>query len=303
MLSSALLSFGSRISGRAVPCLAELPACVAAAHRLAQLRTDERISVPKTARLFSTAGSTGTEAAYEGESPDPSPPRVVVFGGNGYVGTNVCKASLNLGLAVSAVGRSGRPPYKMEPWGDEVDWVAADALQPESYSQALEGAAGVICCIGGFGSNETMLKVNGEANIRALEAAAAAGVLRAVFVSAHDYKFPSFVLQGYFQGKRNAESALQSLFPDSGVILRPGFIHGTRMVGSTGLPLGLIGQPLEQVLKYLPTKQLVGIPLAGVGFVPPVSVEKVARVAAVAVSDSSVDAGILDPWELQAFAA
>lgn len=56
-----------------------------------------------------------------------------------------------------------------------------------------------------------------------------------------------FVLTGYFCGKRNAEEVLLDLFPDSGVILRPGFIHGTRMVGSTALPLGLVGEPLEKV--------------------------------------------------------
>lgn len=32
-----------------------------------------------------------------------------------------------------------------------------------------------------------------------------------------------------------------------GVILRPGFIHGTRQVGSIKLPLSVIGAPLEMV--------------------------------------------------------
>lgn len=35
--------------------------------------------------------------------------------------------------------------------------------------------------------------------------------------------------------------------PSSGVILRPGFIYGTRSVGSVKLPLGVIGYPLEMV--------------------------------------------------------
>ena len=33
----------------------------------------------------------------------------------------------------------------------------------------------------------------------------------------------------------------------SDVILRPGFIYGTRRVGSMKLPLGVIGSPLEMV--------------------------------------------------------
>lgn len=60
---------------------------------------------------------------------EPSPPRVVVFGGNGYIGTHVCQAALALGLDVTAIGRSGRPQYSTGPWGDQVNWVAADALE------------------------------------------------------------------------------------------------------------------------------------------------------------------------------
>jgi hypothetical protein len=33
----------------------------------------------------------------------------------------------------------------------------------------------------------------------------------------------------------------------SGVILRPGFIYGTRSVGSMKIPLGVIGSPMEMV--------------------------------------------------------
>lgn len=35
-----------------------------------------------------------------------------------------------------------------------------------------------------------------------------------------------------------------------GTVLRPGFIHGTRQVGSIKLPLSLIGAPLEMVEEY-----------------------------------------------------
>lgn len=34
------------------------------------------------------------------------------------------------------------------------------------------------------------------------------------------------------------------------MILRPGFIHGTRRVGSVKLPLSVIGSPLEMVRFY-----------------------------------------------------
>lgn len=84
---------------------------------------------------------------------------MVVFGGNGYVGSHVCQAALAAGLDVTSVSRSGRPSFPTGAWGDQVTWLAGDALRAESYEGVLDGAAGVICTIGGFGSNEAMLKV------------------------------------------------------------------------------------------------------------------------------------------------
>lgn len=50
-----------------------------------------------------------------------------------------------------------------------------------------------------------------------------------------------FILEAY-----RSHKILQNLF-HTGVILRPGFIYGTRQVGSMKIPLGLIGSPLEMV--------------------------------------------------------
>lgn len=109
----------------------------------------------------------------------------------------------------------------------------------------------------------------------------------------------------------------------SGVILRPGFIYGTRQVGSMKLPLGVIGTPLEmvilliwrtklselfkivlsfvskinylnlfQVLQY--TKPLTKIPLIGPLLTPPVDVDAVAKVAVRAATDPVFPPGIVD---------
>ena len=50
------------------------------------------------------------------------PPRLVVFGGNGFVGSRVCQEGLKTGLAVASVNRSGAPKLD-EPWVREVEWV------------------------------------------------------------------------------------------------------------------------------------------------------------------------------------
>jgi hypothetical protein len=71
-------------------------------------------------------------------------PKVVVFGGNGYVGSHVCKALLSDGLAaVVSVNRSGQPTSpEWERWWHNVQWVKADVFDPDSWSDALEGATG-----------------------------------------------------------------------------------------------------------------------------------------------------------------
>ncbi len=51
-----------------------------------------------------------------------------------------------------------------------------------------------------------------------------------------------FFVKGYFQGKRAAEAKLAQLFPNGGVALRPGFIHGTRKFGGIDIPLHAVGE-------------------------------------------------------------
>lgn len=50
--------------------------------------------------------------------------KVVIFGGSGFVGRNVCEAATRvLGLDVVSVSRSGRPTGKLPSWADDVQWV------------------------------------------------------------------------------------------------------------------------------------------------------------------------------------
>lgn len=62
-----------------------------------------------------------------------------------------------------------------------------------------------------------------------------------------------WVLKGYVQGKRAAEARLAQLFPNSGVALRPGFIHGTRNVAGIPVPLQIVGRVPFMLLLDRPT--------------------------------------------------
>lgn len=50
-----------------------------------------------------------------------------------------------------------------------------DVFDEKSWLPALEGATGVVSCIGAFGSNAFMERINGDANVHAAEVAKRAG--------------------------------------------------------------------------------------------------------------------------------
>ncbi|KAG5018547.1 hypothetical protein JHK87_014402 [Glycine soja] len=156
-----------------------------------------------------------------------------------------------------------------------------------------------ISCVGGFGSNSYMYKINGTANINAIRAASDQGVKRFVYISAADFGVVNYLLQGYYEGKRAAETELLTRFPFGGVILRPGFIYGTRSFGSMKIPLGVVGSPLEMVLQV--AKPLNQIPLVGPLLTPPVNVTAVAKVAVRAATDPVFPPGIIDAYGIQRY--
>lgn len=251
--------------------------------------------------------SAGTSAADLGDY-HTLVPRVVVFGGSGFVGSRVCQQALAMGAAVVSINRSGRPRNLHGDWLGQVEWVQGDALDPQQpWRELLKGAAGVVSTMGAFGSNDYMYKICGETNMRVMDAAAAAGVPRFSFVSVHEFKLPAgwraqdFLLKGYFGGKRDAEAHMQALFPMGGVALRPGMIYGARAVGSGQLHLEWVGAPLKAALSVLPTHTLSNIPVIGAAFVPPVSVDTVARAAVSAVLDPAVPPGIMSVWDIQKY--
>lgn len=56
------------------------------------------------------------------EEPMAGPPTIVVFGGNGFVGSSVCEEAVRTGLGVVSVNRSG-PPKTGADWISKVEWV------------------------------------------------------------------------------------------------------------------------------------------------------------------------------------
>ncbi|XVF13679.1 hypothetical protein REPUB_Repub08aG0228600 [Reevesia pubescens] len=212
--------------------------------------------------------------------------RVVVLGGSGFVGSAICKAAVSKGIEVISLSRSGRPTYPGS-WVDQVTWMSGDVFYA-NWDEVLVGATAVVSTLGGFGSEEQMKRINGEANVVAVNAAKDFGILKFILISVHDYNLPSFLLSsGYFTGKRKAESEVLSKYPNSGVVLRPGFIYGKRRVDGFEIPLDLVGEPLEKILSAIEnfTKPLSSLPASDLLLAPPVSVDDVAYAVINAVKD------------------
>ncbi|KHN04848.1 Hypothetical protein glysoja_024209 [Glycine soja] len=125
--------------------------------------------------------------------------RIVVLGGNGFVGSSICKAAVSKGIEVISLSRSGRPTYSGA-WVDQVTWIS-----------------GMLICI----------------------------------------------------------------------VLRPAFIYGKRRVDGFELPLDLVGEPAEKILRAVEnfTKPLSSLPASDLLLAPPVSVDDVALAVINGVTD------------------
>ncbi|KAI1393489.1 NAD(P)-binding protein [Hypoxylon trugodes] len=81
--------------------------------------------------------------------------RLVVCGGNGFIGSRVCKYAVARGWDVTSVSRSGEPKWNAvtssstpPQWARKVSWERADILRPATYAPLLKGADYVVHSMG-----------------------------------------------------------------------------------------------------------------------------------------------------------
>ncbi|GFZ08686.1 NAD(P)-binding Rossmann-fold superfamily protein [Actinidia rufa] len=170
--------------------------------------------------------------------------RVVVLGGSGFVGSAICKAAVSEGIEVISLSRSGRPSYSSS-WIDQVTWMSGDVFYA-NWDEVLSGATAVVSTLGGFGNEEQMQRINGEANVVAVSAAKDFGVV---------------LRPGFIYGKRRVD----------------GFEIPLDLVGE---PLERFLRATENF-----TKPLISIPGSDLFLAPPVSVDDVALAVINAVRD------------------
>ena len=163
---------------------------------------------------------------------------IVVTGGTGFVGQEVCRALRAEGLPVRALART--PPSKLP---EGVEFFAADVTQPDSLRRAFHQAQAVIHTVGIIheSRNQTFARVHQEGTAHVVAAARAAAVPRMVYLSALGTR-PHAVSQ-YHQTKWGAEEIVRNSGLAS-TIFRPSLIYGKGDASTTRLA-SLLQPPLS----------------------------------------------------------
>jgi hypothetical protein len=105
-----------------------------------------------------------TEQSESGKKTSSAPirKRIVIFGGNGYVGQGVVMQAIKKGIDITSISRSGKPKKFHEPQSasGHVQWAKGDIMNPSSYQDILKDATAVVSCVGAFGTNEVSQSYN-----------------------------------------------------------------------------------------------------------------------------------------------
>jgi len=77
-----------------------------------------------------------------------SPKRLLVIGGNGFVGQQVCKYAVQNGYKVTSMSRRGECPEPNDEWLSQVEWKAGNALDKATVERFVANADAVVHTIG-----------------------------------------------------------------------------------------------------------------------------------------------------------
>lgn len=152
---------------------------------------------------------------------------VTVFGGSGFVGSQVVRQLAKAGHRVRVAVRQPNLAYKMRMLGDvgQIEVVQANVRNLASVTRALEGAEACVNLVG-------LLYESGRQKFQAVhvmgartiaERAKAAGVVRFVQISAIGADASSEAK--YARTKAEGEEAVRAVFPGA-VIVRPSVVFG-----------------------------------------------------------------------------
>lgn len=152
---------------------------------------------------------------------------VTVFGGSGFVGSQVVRALARAGHRVRVAVRQPARAYDLLLLGDvgQIQVVQANIRDRDSVARALDGASACVNLVGVLyeSGRQKFASLHAEGARNVAQAAKAAGVARMVQVSAigADAGSPSI----YARTKAEGEAAVREALPQA-VILRPSIVFG-----------------------------------------------------------------------------
>ncbi|KHN04122.1 Hypothetical protein glysoja_050264 [Glycine soja] len=85
--------------------------------------------------------------------PPPPTEKLVVFGGNFFVGINILMEAQNRGMCAGSPTRDDGRSSLHDSWARNFAWYQGNLLSTDSLKEALNGVTAVISFMGGFGSN------------------------------------------------------------------------------------------------------------------------------------------------------
>jgi uncharacterized protein YbjT (DUF2867 family) len=152
---------------------------------------------------------------------------VTVFGGSGFLGTQVVRALAKRGLRIRVAVRNPGRGYKLRMLGDvgQIEVVQANVRAPASVARALAGAEACVNLVGVLyeAGRQKFQAVHAMGARNIAEAAAAAGITRLVQVSAIGANLDS--ASKYARTKAMGEAAAREMLPTA-TIVRPSIVFG-----------------------------------------------------------------------------
>lgn len=199
------------------------------------------------------------------ESVLPSPVRVLVTGGSGFVGKAIVRQLRSSGIEVRVLSRS------RDVGQSGVVSVRASLFDSEALAQAMTGCDAVIHLVGIISEvgSQTFDRVHVDGTRCVLAAMRAAGVHRYIHMSAMGAR--NAAPSRYHQTKWSAEELVRSSGLDW-TILRPSLIYG---------PGDGVVSMFNRISRWSPVVPVIG---SGDGLLQPVDVADVARVFVSALS-------------------
>ncbi|HEY1751047.1 MAG TPA: complex I NDUFA9 subunit family protein [Caulobacteraceae bacterium] len=199
---------------------------------------------------------------------------VTIFGGSGFVGSQVVRALARQGWRIRVAVRRPWQAYKLRLVGDvgQIEIVQANVRVAETIGRALDGAEAAVYAVGVLyeTGRQGFEALQAEGPGRVAQAAAARGIERMVLVSAIGADARS--ASKYARSKAEGEAAARAALPGVAV-LRPSVVFGP-------------GDQFFNRFAALATMS-PAIPLIGGGhtLMQPVFVADVARAVAAALAD------------------